>query len=132
MGKKVDVPGKGMYGEATAWMRKKQIYTKAELIEFLISKGLTESAAGHTAVVLLSPREESKRGDCRGNMSNPWGHIAYNEKLPRREKDGVKEDLRFRFRLRKEVMEPRKRILKAMVEGEKVKSEETAPDPLAA
>ena len=97
------------YGKATAWMRKNQIYTKAGLVEFLKSIGKTERAAVETAVVLLSPRESSKRGDCRGNMSNPFGHLAYNEKLARRQVCGRKEVQRFRFRLRKNALEPRKR-----------------------
>lgn len=121
MGKKVAVPGKGMYGEATAWMRKNQTYTKSHLVEMLQGKGLSDSAADATAVVMLSPRLESNRGDCRGNMSNPWGHLAYNDKLKRKEVDGVKEEQKFRFRLRKEALEPRKRVLKSKVEASKVK-----------
>ena len=131
MSKKVDfdkiVTAASAYGKATGWMRKKQIYTKGELVAFLQSIGKTERAAVETAVVLLSPRESSKRGDCRGNISNPWGHMAYNEKLARRQVNGKKEAQRFRFRLRKEALEPRKRGESNAIASKKVASKAKAP-----
>ena len=114
------------YGQATAWMRKKQVYTKSELVAFLQSIGKTERAAIETAVVLLSPRESSKRGDCRGNRSNPWGHIAYNDKLMRRQVNGKKEVQRFRFRFRKNALEPRKMDAGNAVAAKKVKTQTKA------
>lgn len=120
MSKKVTLPGKKAYGKATEYMRKKQIYTKTDLITYLTSEcGKSEVAAVATAVVLLSPRETSK-GDCRGNMSNPWGHLAYNDKLNRKKgADGKNEPQKFRFRMRKTAMEPLKRGSGGKVEAEK-------------
>jgi len=120
MGSKVEFEVRGAYKEATDWMRKKQIYTKSELLAKLVEMGKTDTAAQATAVVLLSPRLESKRGDCRGNMSNPWGHLAYNDKITRKEVDGKKEEQRFRFRLRATELEPLQRSSKK-VDAEKVK-----------
>ena len=98
------------YGKATAWMRKKQVFTKTDVIDFLMSIGKVERAAYETAIVLLSPRKTSARGDCRGNASNPWGHLAYVEKLARSVVGGVKEDQKFRFRLRNILLDPRRRV----------------------
>lgn len=121
--KNAKLPGKGDYGEITAYMSKRQVYTKSELIEFAIKnchKG--EAAAIGTAVVMLSPRETSNRGDCRGNISNPWGHIAYNEKLIRKinKETGKPEEQRFRIRRRKVELEPKLRNVLS-VEAKKVK-----------
>jgi len=111
MSKKITLPGSKAYGAATEYMRKKQIYTKADIVTFLGNEcGKSPAAALATAVVLLSPREISSRGDCRGNMSNPWGHLAYNDKLNRNKVNGVKEPQKFRFRMRKIAMEPLKRV----------------------
>jgi hypothetical protein len=127
MSKKVNLDGvvrkESAYGKATEWMRKNQIYTKRQLVEFFKSIGKTERAAIESAVVMLSPRESSSRGDCRGNMSNPWGHLAYNDKLIRREVGGRKEIQRFRFRFRKNALEPRKRGDDNVVSSKKVNTE---------
>ena len=103
MSKKVEleVRKESAYGKATEFMRQKQIYTKTDLVNFFKGLGRTDEAAVASAVVMLSPRKESNRGDCRGNMSNPWGHIAYNDKLQRKDK----EEQKFRFRFRDEVLE---------------------------
>lgn len=94
---------RGNYQVVTNWMRKKQIYTKQDVIDFYIEKlGKDYKAASGSAIIMLSPRIESKHGDLRGSASNPWGHVAYNEKLPRRHDKATdkKEKQRYRFRFR--------------------------------
>lgn len=106
---KITLKVRGEVGEATAWMRQKQVYTRKELIDHLVAMGKTQKNAEYAATILLSPRASSNLGkDVRGNPSNRWGHIAYNEKLPRRIIDGRKEDQQFLFRLRGVELEPRK------------------------
>lgn len=120
---------RGDYAKITAWMKKKQIYTRSEVIAFLKSIGKSEGGASATATVMLSPRLSSTRGDCRGNMSNPWGHLAYNDKFARKTKDGVKEEQKFRFRYRKVALEANTRYNKVEVEvkAEKVAAKAKAP-----
>ena len=117
------LPGKGMYGKVTEFMLKKKVYTKPDILGFLKKQGLKEGAAEATATVMLSPRLESTRGDCRGNISNPWGHLAYNEplKVVVNKKTGKREAQRYRLRRREKAMEPRKRIVKQVVKAEKTK-----------
>jgi len=78
--------------------------------------------------VVLSPRESSSRGDCRGNGSSQ-GHLYYAEQLKRNKVDGVKEDQRERLRWRPEPLEPRKRGDKLSVEAHKVESTVVEPSP---
>lgn len=107
--KKIQV--RGNYKLATEFMKTKQVYTKQDIIEFYMRKlKLDYNAAKYSAIILLSPRKESRRGDCRGSTSNPWGHLAYNDKLPRKVIDvvtGKKEKQRYRFRYRDVALEPR-------------------------
>jgi hypothetical protein len=121
MSKKVELPGRedSAYGKVTAWMRKAQIYTKSQVIEQFAKLGCNEKAALASAVVMLSPRLSSTRGDCRGNMSNPWGHVAYNAKLAKEK--GAEQ--KFRFLFRKEVLEPRNRVEKIEVSAAKSDSD---------
>jgi hypothetical protein len=99
---------RGDMAVCTEWMRKNQIYTKQELIQYMMDElGMDHEHATYKAIILLTPRETSERGDCRGHTSNRWGHIAYNEKLPRRIVDGKKEPQRYRFRFRDVELEPR-------------------------
>ena len=137
MSKKVTLPvnENSNYGRAIGFMRKARIYTKAQVEEFLGTlKGkngepLTEGAIGATAVVLLSPRETSTRGDCRGNMSNPVGHLMFNALLARKKdkETGKKEAQKYRFSYRKGALEPSKRVQAPKVEAEKVETEVEAP-----
>jgi hypothetical protein len=102
------IKARGNYKIVTDWMRKKQVYTKQELIDFYIEElGKDLKAAKASAIIMLSPRLESKHGDCRGSASNPWGHLAYNDKLPRKfdPETGKKEKQRYRFRFRDVPME---------------------------
>lgn len=84
--------------------QKKQIITKNNLISAgMETFGLSREAATATAIVLLSPRLSSDRGDCRGNMS-AQGHVYYAERFAK--KNG---EHRFRLRWRKEILSPLKR-----------------------
>jgi hypothetical protein len=119
MKNKNTIDARGTYGKATEWMRKKRVYTRQEIITYLneecgksLDRGAaTISPAEATATILLTPRLSSDRGDIRGNVNNPWGHLAYNENLPRKINGmtGKKEPQRFRFRFRDDALEPLRR-----------------------
>jgi hypothetical protein len=106
--RKLEVKMRGDYEKVTAFMRKKQVYTRNELIAYQVDTlGKSIAAASATAGVMLSPRLKARAGaDCRGNSSCPWGHLAYNEPLERKVgKDGKKEEQKFRFRFRSVALE---------------------------
>ena len=100
MSKKVVLAGRAdsNYGKVTAWMRKAQVYTKKQVVAQFKALGLNDAAAMASAVVLLSPRLEATRkgATCQGNLSNPWGHQAYNLKL--KKVKGQEQKFRFMFR----------------------------------
>jgi len=123
--KKRTLPGKGNYGVVSAWMQKTRIYTKSQVVAEFAKLGLSEKASLASAVVLLSPRKSSNRGDCRGNMSNPWGHLAYNEKLHRK----AGEEQKFMFRWRVKAMAPHRRVVEGKVEAQKSSTKVTAKSP---
>jgi hypothetical protein len=110
---------RGTYGDATRWMIEQGTYSRKELIKYLNEKcgrsldrgDKSISPAEATATILLTPRLSSTRGDIRGNVNNPWGHIAYNQKLPRTVNriTGKKEPQRFAFVFRDEELAPKKR-----------------------
>lgn len=111
MKNKIKLKVRGNYKIATDWMRRKQIYTKQEVIDFYIEKlGKDYKAACGSAIIMLSPRIESKHGDLRGSASNPWGHVAYNEKLPRRldPNTGKLEKQRYKFRFRDVILDKKR------------------------
>ena len=92
------------YHSAFALIQRKQVITRSELVQFLMSKSnKSEDAALATATVLLSPREKnSKRGDCRGNLS-AMGHLYFVQPLNK-----VKgEEKKFRLRWRNKEMSRR-------------------------
>jgi hypothetical protein len=136
MSKKVQLPVRAdsNYGKATEFMRKNQIYTKTMLMDFF--KGMTnkdgellnEAQASASTGVMLSPRESSQTGDGlgRGNMSNPWGHLAYNDKIARKvdKETGKKLEQKFRFRFRSEALnrQTRKRTFSTTQEKEIAKT----------
>lgn len=134
MSKSIKLAGRegSVYGKVTAFMRKKQVYTREDIMGFLKGLGLQEKAANATATVMLSPRLSSTRGDCRGNLSNPWGHQAYNAKLNRVVKDGIKEAQKYRFMYRKEPLEKGKREEKVTIKPVKVKSKAEVNTPVKA
>ena len=110
----------GDYAKMTQFIMRAQILTRRILDAFGISIGKSEKAAEGTTALFLSPRLNARKNcDCRGNISNPWGHLAYFQPLPRRIINGVKEEQRYRFRLRKVVLEPRVREVKVVVEATK-------------
>ena len=87
---------RGNYVALFAKVQKDQIVTKAGLITYAVEKlGMTETAADASVTVVLSPRERSERGDCRGNIS-AQGHLYYMDKLKR--KKGEDQKLRLRWR----------------------------------
>lgn len=100
-----------------------RIVTRPQMVAFAMTllddKGvaLTEQAAEASVTVVMSPRKESKRGDCRGNLS-AQGHVYYMEKLSlgkapegvsRREHNKTRK---FRLCWREPMLEPLKRVLK--------------------
>ena len=101
------------YNAIFAYWKRKQVVTEQELVE--------QGFKLNDVRVVLSPRESSTRGDCRGNASSQ-GHLYYAEQLKRRKVDGVKENQRERLRWRSEVLDPRKRGEKIGVEGQKVEA----------
>lgn len=114
------------YGKLFAYMQKKQVYTREDLIAEAVRIGLSNeikdgahvSPAQATVTVMLSPRDEKHkglRGDPRGNMSSR-GDVYFNELLVR--KANTKQ--RFRLRWRASVLERRKREATS-VQQEKVK-----------
>lgn len=123
----------GSYHDIFAFIKQKQVVTRAEVLAFTAEKFGT--AKPHDVTVILSPREESKRGDCRGNIS-ACGHVYYMEKLARQVKAGVKEPQKFRLRWRATVLEPRKRIanleVKAVKKAKKVAAKVETPAPTPA
>lgn len=110
---------RGMYAKAFGWMQKKQVFTRSELVAFLNGEGLKDKAAASTAAVLLSPRESSKRGDCRGNASAK-GQYYFVKPLAK-----VKgQEKKFRLFYRKVVLEQKvaPRSIKKEVKQEKGKA----------
>ena len=106
------------YNAIFIFWQKKQIVTEQELIE-----------AGHKkadiGVVVRSPRESSKRGDCRGNISCQ-GHLYFAELLKRGKVDGVKAPQKYRLRWRATALEPRKRPVDISIKAEKVETKAVA------
>lgn len=87
------------------WQSEKRgIITRQQMVEFGQSIGMSESEAEASATVILSPREASERGDCRGNYS-AQGHVYFAE--PCAKEKG--EDRKFRLRWRKDELEKRTR-----------------------
>ena len=106
------------YNALLGHWRKKQVVTRADLMEVAKGLGMGEKAAAGTVTVLLSPRHPDavrKNADCRGNASAA-GHIYYAEKLA---------DGKFRLRWRQEVLEPRSRKAK-QVKATKTKTKQTS------
>jgi len=117
----------GLYHDLFGFIKQNQVVTRADLVTFTVEKLEKVIAAANAAVtVVLSPRKESKRGDCRGNMSAA-GHLYFMEKLPRQVKGGVKEPQKFRLRYRTPALEPRKRTVSVAVKAEKVVATTPAP-----
>ena len=109
---KIKLKVRGNYKLVTDWMRTKQIYTKQDVIDFYMEVvGKDYKAACGSAIIMLSPRLVSKHGDLRGSASNPWGHIAYNEKLPRRcinTITGQFEKQRYKFSFRDTILDKKR------------------------
>ena len=113
---------RGLYQAGFAFMQKKQVITRSQLIAFYseqVNKAgekIGESAAMASATVLLSPREkDSERGDCRGNFS-ARGEFYFM--VPLKKVKG--EERKFRLQYRKDVLARRvyDRSVKAVKSGE--------------
>lgn len=85
-------------------------FTRGELVEFARDKlKMGETSAEASVTVVMSPRSESTRGDCRGNISAA-GHLYYIEKMGRKaDKDGVKAEQEYKLRWRSTELEPKTR-----------------------
>lgn len=118
----------GQYHETFAFIMKKQVVTRADVLRFTEEKFGKEKPADVT--VLLSPRKDSKRGDCRGNMS-AQGHLYYMEKCQRHTVKGEKEAQKFRLRWRTTAMDPRKRETPVEVKSAKTKAPAKVETPAA-
>jgi len=115
-----NLPGNKDIGCATDWMVKNSPFSKQQLIgqclhkicglDIVIHKNSTVSPAECKARILVQPRLTSK-GDPRGSVNNPWGHIAYLEKMKRRidPLTGKLEKQKFRMRARIKTLPPLKR-----------------------
>ena len=118
---------KSNYGKLFGAWKTAKIMTRSGLMVVAKELGMGLSAASATVTVILSPRksDDECRGDCRGNMSNPWGHLAYSE--PLRKKAG--EEQKFMFRWRVKAMAPHKRVVEGKVEAQKSSTKVTAKSP---
>lgn len=117
-------PYKKEYGSIWADVKElKGIVTKSELVERMQKRTSKPEAACSASVgVILSPRETSK-GDCRGNASAK-GHLYYFAKLNRKtDADGNKEEQKYRFHWRKDVLPVKSR----KSDEDAVESKKTAP-----
>lgn len=100
-----------------------RIVTRPQMVAFAMTllddKGvpLTEKAANFSVTVIMSPRKESKRGDCRGNLS-AQGHVYYMEKLAiGKLPEGLSQrehnkNRKFRLCWREPMLEPLIRVMK--------------------
>ena len=103
---KKQVYKRGNYAKLESFWRseKKGIATRQERVADGVANGMTESEAGSSVTVLLSPRSADGRGDCRGNLS-AQGHLYFAEPLAK----AKGENRRFRFRMRATPLEKRSR-----------------------
>lgn len=87
------------------WQSEKRgIATRQEMVAYGQSIGMSESEAEASVTVILSPRESSERGDCRGNLS-AQGQVYFADPCAK-----VKgEDRKFRLRWRTTELEKRTR-----------------------
>lgn len=114
-----------LYNKIFAYWEQKQVVTRKELMDYTMNElGKSEASASAAINAILSPRKESKRGDCRGNIA-AHGHIYYADKLPRNVQDGVKEVQKFGLAWRDPILESRIRELSETVEP--VKTETVQP-----
>lgn len=113
-----------LFAEAVKLSRNANGFTRDQLVNFaktLKDKDgdlLTETAIEASVTVILSPRLESERGDCRGNMSAP-GHLYFADKAHvaikrfgkevRDDKGELETEARFKVCMRETALAPLKR-----------------------
>lgn len=125
--------GGSKYHLAFGMIQRKQILTRSEVVEFLMGKGVVSTGKGKdgneaalaTATVLLSPREKnSKRGDCRGNLS-AMGHLYFMQPLKKIKGEEKKFRLRWRTKALARRDYERPSTIAAKKEVKSVKQEKT-------
>ena len=87
----------GQYHDTFAFIMKKQYVTRADVLKHTAETFGKAKPADVT--VLLSPRKDSKRGCCLGNLSAK-GLDYYMERCARQIRAGVKEPQKLRLRWR--------------------------------
>jgi len=121
-------PYKAEYGNIWADVKAANgIVTKSQLVTAMsVRTGKSEGACSASVGVILSPREASK-GDCRGNGSAK-GHLYYFGKLKRKVDPATskKEEQRFRFYWRKDVLPVKTRSEKAGTASDKDQTADVA------
>jgi hypothetical protein len=91
------------------FMQKAGSFVRSAAVKFARSNlKLGEDASEAAVTVVMSPRAESKRGDCRGNISAK-GWFYYVAKLSRATVKGVKEEQKYRLLERKVKLQPKTR-----------------------
>lgn len=99
----------GDYGDIFEFWQKQRVCTKSELIQYGVEKiGLSSAQSYFNVTAIISPRNASDRGDCRGSVNVP-GHLYYAEKLARKWVLGVREAQRFQLRWRESALAPREK-----------------------
>jgi hypothetical protein len=109
---------RGNYLQIMAFIMGKGImpFTRSEVMAYAKNElGMYEDNAKASVTVVMSPRESSERGDCRGNFS-AMGHIYFLKPLKRKflkDADGketeVKEEQRFQLKFREVPLRPFRR-----------------------
>lgn len=92
------------YHKGFAYMQSKQVFTRSELVDFLMKQGVVSKGKGKsgneaalaTATVLLSPRQKDGRGDSRGNLSSK-GEVYFVQ--PLNKVKGAEKKFRLRWRI---------------------------------
>lgn len=121
------------YAKGFDFIRKAQVVTRSQIVDFYEKIGKTAAAATASATVLLSPRLKDsgrgKKGSCLGNYSAK-GEVYYMEPL---KKAQAGDELRFRLRWRKAALKPReyKRIEVKEVKQVKTHSKNTSTKVVA-
>ncbi|MFA5311741.1 MAG: hypothetical protein WC375_00315 [Methanomassiliicoccales archaeon] len=105
------------YAKLFEFIQKAGKITREALIKFARQTlKLSDGASNASVTVMLSPRAESTRGDCRGNISAA-GHVYYMEKLSRPLVAGEKGEQEYRLRWRNPELEPKTRDEKKDAKG---------------
>lgn len=127
------------YFDGFAYIQKNQVVTRSNLVSFLQKKfDLSDASAMATATVLLSPREKSGRGDCRGNLSSK-GEAYFMQPLKKIKGDEKKFRLRWRVKqlskrdyVRPSTLAKAKEVKQEKTETKAVKAPAKTAEPVTA